>query len=377
MTVRAPKRNSNLTWPQVSAFRLARHNLLVANFGDPVAVSRAICGIQAQLMASAHMAVWARAHHLRPADINSALTKTRLLVKTLCMRRTLHLVPSDEFPVYINALKPSRMAALMRVMSRLGITQRDAEHLNRTVAEELSSGPMTRAELIAVVRPRMNRKIKTWMGLVSSQFSPALTEGLICYGPDNGKEVTFIRVDQWLPRQPPMSEPEAKRILFRRYLSAYGPATLQDLAYWSGMSMKETRDATALLSGELTEVRVVDKTGLILSKDYAELTEAGPAEDAVRLLPGFDPFLLGHADKTPLVSADHYKHVYRNQGWISPVVLVNGQVAATWSSKRRGKLLSVEVEPLRKLTRRICSMIQEEAASLGAFLDTPVEVKFR
>ena len=54
----APKRNPSLTWQQISAFRLARHNLLVANSRDPVAVSRTICGIQAQVMASAHMAVW-------------------------------------------------------------------------------------------------------------------------------------------------------------------------------------------------------------------------------------------------------------------------------------------------------------------------------
>jgi len=371
----ATKRNSNLTWPQVSAFRLARHSLLVANSGNPVAVARAICGIQAQLMASAHMAVWARAHHIRPVDINSALIETRSLVKTLCMRRTLHLVPSDEFPIYIRALKQSRMAALMRVMSRFGITQKDVEHLNRTVVEALSSGPMTRAELIPLVKARMNGKVKAWMDLVSSPFSPALTEGLICYGADNGKEVGFVRVDQWLPRQPRVSEQEAKRILFRRYLSAYGPATIQDMAYWSGMPMKETREAAALLDGELTAVQFVDKAGLILSRDYDVLADCGPAKDLVRLLPGFDPYLLGHADKTPLVGADHYKRVYRNQGWISPVVLVNGQVAAIWSSKRRGKLLSIEVEPLRKLSRRVRSMIEEEAAALADFLGRSVEVK--
>jgi hypothetical protein len=234
---------------------------------------------------------------------------------------------------------------------------------------------MTRAELVALVRPQMNQKIKKWMDLVSSPFSPALTEGLICYGADSGKEITFVRVDQWMPRQPPVSEQEAKRILLRRYLSAYGPATLHDLAYWSGMSMKETREATALLDGELTSVQVGDKPGLILSGDYHELAEGEPPKESVRLLPGFDPYLLGHSDKTPLVSVEQYKRVYRNQGWISPVVLVNGQAAAIWSSKRRGPLLSIEVEPLRKLPGRIRSMIDEEAASLGEFLGISVEVK--
>src|SRR5262249_7161116 len=186
----------NLSWPQISAFRLARHNLLAPSSAGAVTVSRNICGIQAQVMASAHVAAWARAHHLRRADLTSALNETHSLVKTLCMRRTLHLVPSDELPVYINALRPSRMAALMRVMSRFGITERDVDGMNRTVVETLSPGPMTSCELKGLIRPRMAPKIKAWMDRVSSPFSPALTQGLICYGPHNGKDTTYVRIDQ-------------------------------------------------------------------------------------------------------------------------------------------------------------------------------------
>ena len=369
------KSKSSLNWQQISAFRLARHSLLAPTARDPVAISRTLCGIQAQVMGSAHMAVWARAHHLRRADIASALNETRSLVKTLCMRRTLHLVPSDEFPVYISALRTSRMAALMRVMSRFGITQKDVELLNGSFVEALGSGPLTRGELNTAVRPRMNQKIKAWMDRVSSSVSPALTEGLVCYGPDTGKEVTFVRVDQWLPRQPVITEQEAKRILFRKYLSTYGPATLNDMAYWSGMPMTEVREIPALLDGELTSVRIGDRSGLVLTSQFDELMRKRPAGHSVRLLPGFDPYLLGHADKTPLLSSEHYKLVYRNQGWISAVVLVDGKIAATWSSTRRARLLSIEIQPLAKLSKPIWSLIEKEAEALGSFLEIPVEVK--
>src|SRR5262245_27006555 len=214
-----PPRKSDLSWRQVSAFRLARHNLLSPAAKDLIAVSRAVCGIQAQLMASAHLAIWARAHHLRPSHINQALCQTRSLVKTLCMRRTLHLIPSDEFPIYITALKPSRMAAILRIMSRLGITRQDVDKMNRGVVEEITSGPITRSDLNTLIRPRVGPKIKAWMDLVASPFSPAITEGLICYGPDRGRETTYVRVDEWLPRTKPVSEQEAKRTLFRRDLS--------------------------------------------------------------------------------------------------------------------------------------------------------------
>src|SRR5262245_60109186 len=280
------KLKSSLNWQQISAFRLARHNLLDSKSAkDPVAISRAVCGIQAQVMNSAHIALWARAHDLRPADITSALNERRSLIKTLCMRRTLHLIPPDEFQVYITALKPSRMAAILRIMARLGITESDVDQMNRLVVEELSSGPITSRELNALVRPRINQKVKTWMDLVASPFSPALTQGLICYGPLNGRETTYVRVQEWLPPQKPVSEQEAKRILLRRYLSAYGPATLQDLSYWSGMSMKETREIPVLLDGELTGVQFDGKSGFILSRDYDELNETAPSKDSVLLLP--------------------------------------------------------------------------------------------
>jgi hypothetical protein len=366
----------NLKWPQISAFRLARHHLLAHSPRDIVAVSRGVSGIQAQVMAAARLALWARTRGLRQSDIESALYEARSLVKTLCMRRTLHLVPSDELPFYINALKPSRMAALMRVMSRFGITEKDVDLMNRTVMEELSSGPRTRGELNAVVRPRMPTKVKAWMDRVSSTFSPALTEGLICYGPDKGRETTLVRVDQWLPRLKASPEQESKRILFRRYLSAYAPATLHDLSYWSGMSMKEVRQIPELLDGELARIEIGGKEALILTDHRDELMKSQAAKDSVRLLPGFDPYMLGHADKTPLLKPEHYKRVYRNQGWISQVVLLNGEVAAIWSHTRRGKRLFIEIEPLRELPKKTRALIQEQAASLAAFLDTAWEIEF-
>jgi hypothetical protein len=372
----ATKAKAGVKWAQISAFRLARHNLLAESQKELVAVSREVCGIQAQMMASAHMAVWARAHHLRPSDITSALCETRCLVKTLCMRRTLHLIPSDEFQVYISALKASRMAAILRIMSRFGITERDVDNMNQMVVAEINSEPTTKGELNARIRPRMSPKIKAWMDRVSSPFSPALTEGLICYGPYRGNETTYVRVDKWLPRQSAVSVPDAKRILFRRYLSAYGPATVQDLAYWSGMSMKEARQIPELLGGELTEVKAVDKTALVLAADYDALVGSRLSGGSVFLLPGFDPYLLGHADKTPILRPEYYKRVYRNQGWISPVILLDGEVVAVWSSKRASKVLSLEVHPFRKLPKKVRDFIQKQAASLGSFLGTAVEVAF-
>jgi len=361
---------------QISAFRLTRHHFVDKNLADLTTVCRNVCGIQSQVMAAAQMAFWARMHGLTRADIHSALWKSRTLVKTSCMRQTLHLLPAADFSIYINALRRSRVEALRRIMSKFGITQKEFDGMNEAVMEALGAGPMTQGELADQIASKVGKNVRTWMEHVWSVFKPAIVEGLICYGPDRGQEVTFVRVDQWLPRQREVSAQEAQQVLLRRYLSAYGPATLQDFSRWTGIPMKEARAVWESLEEKLVEVCVEDGKGWILREDYQKLAKSHLGDQILRLLPSFDPYMLGHVDKNHLVDSPYYKRVYRNAGWISPVVLLNGRVIGIWSNRRRGNRLSLEIQPFENLSKSIHRKIQEEAASLGDFLETSWEIKF-
>ncbi|MFQ5708743.1 MAG: DNA glycosylase AlkZ-like family protein, partial [bacterium] len=93
-----------LTQTQVAAFRLARHHFVDGNQADLTTVSQDVCGVQAQVMSAAQMALWARLHDLTRAELHSALWESRVLVKTCCMRGTLHLLSVTDFPIYISAL---------------------------------------------------------------------------------------------------------------------------------------------------------------------------------------------------------------------------------------------------------------------------------
>jgi uncharacterized protein YcaQ len=371
-------------WSQISAFRLTRHHFVDQNQVDLPTICQNVCGIQAQLMAAAEMQLWARRHDpygggLTRADIRSALLESRALVKTSLMRQTLHLIPAADFSIYISALKKSRSEGLQRIMSKYaGITQKETAALNEAIVEALRAGPMTQPELMEQIMPKAGKKVRTWMELAWSiqVFRSALVEGLICYGPERGKKATFVRVDQWLPQQRAVDEQEAKQILLRRYLRAYGPATLRDFSKWSGISTKEAREAWESMEDELVGVHVEDQKRFILHEDYDQLTTSHLDDQILRLLPHFDPYLLGHADKDHLVDASYYKRVYRNQGWISPVVLLNGRVIGVWSYARRGKGLLFEVELFEKLSKTIRARIEEEAASLGDFLEMPWEIQF-
>src|SRR5215472_13347251 len=88
---------------QIHAFRLRRHHLLDQSAKDLVTICRDVCGVQAQIMSAAQLQLWARNHTITPAAVNDALWKTRTLVKTSLMRQTLHLIPTEDFSLYIAA----------------------------------------------------------------------------------------------------------------------------------------------------------------------------------------------------------------------------------------------------------------------------------
>jgi hypothetical protein len=115
----------------------------------------------------------------------------------------------------------------------------------------------------------------------------------------------------------------------------------------------------------------------VLARDAAALKNTTLDGSSVRLLPAFDPLLLAHVEKDHLVERRHYKRVYRNQGWLSPVVLVGGRIAGVWFLRATARRLTADVELFGRASRDIRRAIQTEADAIGRFLGTPCDVAFR
>jgi winged helix DNA-binding protein len=355
---------------QIHAFRLYRHHLLDPKPADPLTICRDVCGVQAQLMAAAHLQLWARNHSITRAQIEECLWTERSLVKTSLMRQTMHLVPAEEFSLYIAALRRSRFSAAFAVMARCKISREEAGDLTALILETLSAGPLGRAALYSAIRPNVSKRVRDWMNKVWSIVRLPVAEGLVCHGPGEGNQATFVRTDQWLPKQKMPDELSAKCELFRRYLRAYGPATLKDFAHWSGMSMPEARELAPLVKSELEVAGGL----LILREDVKVLQKVPAGSDSVHLLPNFDVYLLAHATKDHFLNPEFYKRVYRNQGWISPVLLIGGEIAGVWRYDITGKRLTVKVEAFRNVTRRLHRQVEQQAEALAQFFGRTLEL---
>lgn len=368
-----------VTPEQVAAFRLARQHLAGDGRANVATICRDACGMQAQVHSAAVLALWARNHRLTRAQIDSALWQQRALVKTSVMRGTLHLLAAEDFPLYIAALRASRLRAMRGVMARSGVTASEGDAARDAAIAALAAGPATRRELQARVLSRIafSKRARKWFDLSWwGVVRQAIVEGHVCYGPQRGAETLLVRTDQWLPRLREWSEREAQQEFLRRYLRAYGPATTRDFAYWSGFSVAEARPIWESLRDEWVEVACGAARGAMLASDCKRAQRSGLREPTVSLLPNFDAYLLGHADKNHLLDARHYKPVFRSAGWISPVVLVDGRAAGVWSQAIEGKRLVINVAPFAKLTKPTCGRVEEEAAHLGAFLELQPAARF-
>ena len=365
-----------VTIDQVRAFRMARQHLRPTTDATPAEICSALGGIQAQVQSAAELSLKIRNHNLDFDQIQDSLWKEKSVIKTSSHRGTLHLLAVSDFPFIIQAIKQSRMKEIRRYTAKMGVAEEEIDGLNQAVMKALESGPLLRQELTAAVRPAVSEAMARWMEYMWSPYKPALAEGLICYGPNQGNEVTLVRLDHWCPGLSFPPEEDAKVLLARNYLRAFGPAIPRDLAKWTGWSVAETRSVWQDLIQDLLPVQVDDQELFILKEDADTLSNSGFEENHIRLLPTFDVYLLGHADKSWLVDEARYKQVYRAGGWISPVILLNGRVAGTWSYKQQRGELSVRMHPFRRFSRAMQREIEVQATYLANFLNRPLQLSF-
>jgi hypothetical protein len=176
-----------------------------------------------------------------------------------------------------------------------------------------------------------------------------------------------VQPRQWLGRWRDLDPESALVEMGRRYLRAYGPATKNDFTRWWGAWPGVGRAAWAGMADELAPVSVEGLRAHILAADLDSVRSAGAASN-VQLLPGFDPYLMGHSSRDHLFDAQYRWRVSRISGWISPVVLVDGRVVATWSYAVTKRSLALKVEPFRKLSPSTLKQVRMRADAIAKSL---------
>ena len=187
-----------------------------------------------------------------------------------------------------------------------------------------------------------------------------------CVVPGAGGKERYALLDHWIGGRPASAAPpNASAELARRYLAAFGAATPADFATWSGLAIGAARAAWDAIADELTEVTTSAGPSWILSRSANGPSRATP----LRLVGGFDTFLLGYADRSLHVSPTDARRINAGGGIIRPAVVADGRVIGTWACRRqRGD--RIDVDPFRPFTTDERSALEREAADVGRFLGT-------
>ena len=371
-----------LTWRQAASWRLTRHHLYKRAPGkDMLAVASRLCGLHAQVMSCAELTLWARVNGLRRGAVSDALWRDRTLVKTWAMRGTLHLLPSSELPLWHGALRTSRRyLSPTRWLKYFGITIEELARFTDAIAVALDGCAMTREELMRQAgriagSEALGANVESSWGTI---LKPAAFEGHLCFAPSVGQRVRFTRPNTWLGEPLDKMDPQAAiAAVTRRFLSAYGPATYHDLArWWGGAGVATARDWIAALNDEAVAVEIGGRPAWMLAADAREIRQVGPIR-SVRLLPGFDQYVVAashHAEE--LLPGDFRARVYRPQGWISPVLLVNGFMRGTWRHEIKRDRVQVLVEPFLKTPAWVRREAEKEAERLALFYGCKLDFRW-
>jgi hypothetical protein len=357
-----------MTGPNIARQRLRNQSIAPAGSATPDAVVRQLGAVQAQDYLGALWALGLRMATATEQDIEQAICD-RTIIRTWPMRGTLHFVASEDVRWMLRLLTP-------RVIS-------GAAHRRRQL--ELDEAALSRAEALFSAALRGNRQLTRLemmevleQGGISTEGQRgyhllrwAAQDGLICFGPRRGKKDTFVLLDEWLPTGKTLSRGESLAELVRRYFSGHGPATIQDLMWWSGLPARDARASLEMVEAELAHEEFGGRT--YWSRSSLNATEA--ASPNAHLLPAFDEYLLGYKDRSDVLDPAYGTTVVPGgNGMFKPVIVVDGRVVGTWKRTLRKTKVLARLEPFEPLSPAQMDAAVAAVEPYGRFLGLPVEI---
>lgn len=369
--------------------RLARrHRLAPADrTDDMVALVDSLVALHSTDPATVFLSAAARMRHPSTEPVGKALYEDRVLVRTLGMRRTMFVLPVPLVPVVQAACTDAMVAAERRraagMLEQAGIPDAD-RHLrgleDATLAAIVERGEATGAELSRMV-PGLRTKVLVgrgtkWEGEITMTTRVLFllsTEQRIVRGRPKGgwtsSQYRWSPMSSWLPERVERPPAEAARAeLAQRWLQAFGPATVADLKWWSGLTMAQVKQALASL--DVVEVDLDGVPGIALAGDLAPTPAPEPW---VALLPGLDPTIMGWKHRDWYLG-DRARMLFDTNGNAGPTVWCEGRAVGGWAQRRSGE---VAFQLLEDVGTEAEAAVEAEAARLQAWLgDVRVTPRF-
>ncbi|MDA4117953.1 MAG: winged helix DNA-binding domain-containing protein [Thaumarchaeota archaeon] len=356
-----------MTPRDIARRRLVQQRIAGAKFKTPNDVVASLGAVQAQNFLGALWGIGLRMADATEPQVEQAIAD-RTIVRTWPMRGTLHFVAAPDVHWMLELLTPRVIAGAKGRMRQFGI---DDAAISRS--RELLVGALQGGKKLS--RTGIYKMLDSAGVSTSGQRGLHILwrlahDGLLCLGPRIGKQQTFVLLDEWVPRGKRLRREAALSELALRYFVGHGPATLQDFAWWSGLTISDARVGLEAVSTQLSNHMADGKAYWTSPK----IPESRGASEGY-LLPPFDEFLVGYADRTAALDPSNKVEPPAPSMVLGPAVVVDGRLKGAWTRTGTKNKVSVAVAPFSPLRDAELRALSVPAQKYGRFLGVPSELK--
>ncbi len=357
--------------------RLQSQGLAAPRFETPAQVVEWLGAVQAQDYPAAKWAVGQRMRSATDAQLDQALADGSLL-RTHILRPTWHFVTPANIR-WMLALTAPRVQAFNASWYRRHDVGDAARASSMALLREALQGGQSRTranlqalhEAAGLLEPKQPLRFSFFL-------MHAELEGLICSGPPAGKQQTYALLDERAPATEALPRDEALTRLAIIYMRSHGPATVEDLAWWSGLTKTDVRTGLAAAGEQLVQEQIDGRSYWRAAEAPPAPTETGAAPPSVVLHSLYDESIIAYTDRSAMNERLNQHPVDMEHFTTASLVLVaNGQVVGTWRRVNKARRIIVEAMPLVPLDDAELAGLEESTARFGAFLHQPTVLDLR
>lgn len=316
--------------------------------------------LQAQDYAMAKWALGVRLPGTTEKSIEAAFNRGEFL-RTHVLRPTWHMVTAQDIRWMLELTAPQIRSAVRARNKELGISEAFLEKTYDILKIFFSSGKhLSKADLLDLFTLE---KIKLDSAQLYHLLLNAELDGILCSGRIKEKEQTYAIFAERALSSRNKTRDKALAELATRYFASHGPATIHDFAWWSGLSLTDSRTAVALSEKNIASEKIGSQTYWFSPTLSAIKNE----KDAVYLLPAFDEFIISYKDRRHILLEHDQAKAISSNGVFRPVIVVNGLVVGLWSRTTKKNTFIIELKPFVQLNKNVRHEIENKAAGYGVF----------
>jgi hypothetical protein len=358
----------------IARHRLHNQHLTGAPLKSPVEVVKWLGAVQAQDYPGAKWALAQRTPGVTDAAIDQVFAEGAIL-RTHVLRPTWHFVSPEDIRWMLELTAPRVHAVNATMYRQTGLDNATLRRCHTVLEKSLAGGKqLTRTELqVALEQAGISTKGDFRIGYIMGH---AELDGLICSGGRRGKQFTYALLEERAPLARTLDRQAAVAELTRRYFTSHGPATLQDFAVWSGLTIKDARQGVEEVGSKLEHEELDGKTYWF----PATRPPAKKASPTAHLLPNYDEYFIGFKDRSAISKAANAFKIHeatRRYALAAHIIFIDGQVVGGWKRALKKEVAVLEMTPIVQLTKADQQAVNRAAEKYGAFLELAVEMHWQ